>query len=420
MKSRAASLFSSWTLLALLVPTQAAAADACPPVAEYALLETDAAGGVGGTGHTTSPDGGLGGTGRSSDPGGEGGMGGTGIVGTITGFASICVNGLEVHYDNSVPVTENGKPVNTRGLAIGQVVVVDAGNSTRGLEARRIAILHAIDGPVTRPPDSNGRLEVMGARVSMANTQTLNQALQLKAGDWVQVSGHRGADGSVVASRVARTEARSEVSASGRADPDRMQVGGVHVDRTIAGELTVRGTWDGQRILVREARPADGTVWPLRPARVVIETRVRHRDGKMVSTGRADVDAALATRRNQGVDDQLTEGTLIRITGGVDDNGKLRPIRLERALRGDDVRNEGATSKRKNGDNSARTEDDRSDKEARKALEKTDKEQEQRQRNERDVSERKDRNENRDRSDRSDRNQRAERPERVDRSGRDH
>ena len=33
-----------------------------------------------------------------------------GIFGTITGFASVCINGLEVHFDDHVKVTENGDP----------------------------------------------------------------------------------------------------------------------------------------------------------------------------------------------------------------------------------------------------------------------------------------------------------------------
>jgi hypothetical protein len=31
----------------------------------------------------------------------------------ITGFASICVNGVEVHYDANTPVSINGQPAAT-------------------------------------------------------------------------------------------------------------------------------------------------------------------------------------------------------------------------------------------------------------------------------------------------------------------
>ena len=54
--------------------------------------------GIGGTGQMA--DRGFGGTGQVADRG----LGGTGIVGTITGFASVCVNGVEVAFDATAPV----------------------------------------------------------------------------------------------------------------------------------------------------------------------------------------------------------------------------------------------------------------------------------------------------------------------------
>src|SRR6185369_3233583 len=77
-----------------------------------------ASGGIGGTGIRT---GGIGGTGISN-----GGIGGTGIVGVITGFASICVNGVEVHYGADTPVLADGRQAQAGDLAVGQVVAVSA------------------------------------------------------------------------------------------------------------------------------------------------------------------------------------------------------------------------------------------------------------------------------------------------------
>lgn len=131
-------------------------------------------GGVGGTGAPVQQrPGGTGGTGavaegvdgtyfdqRHGDVGGTGtpilrpgGTGGTGIVGTITGFASICVNGMEVHYGKDVPVSENGAPASSGHLAIGQVVAVEAFATQRGLQAGRISILNVFEGPLTALPD---------------------------------------------------------------------------------------------------------------------------------------------------------------------------------------------------------------------------------------------------------------------------
>lgn len=463
---RAAPLLAIWALPILLLSASAGAAEVCAPPIHYEPLAdssgiggtgrtlssdsgiggtghgiggtghgiggtghgADTGSGIGGTGH--SADGGIGGTGRTDEVGSEGGIGGTGIVGTITGFASICVNGLEVHYDEAVPVSENGLPATARGLAIGQVVAVEAGMSQRGLEARRIAVLHALEGPVTRPVDENGRLEVMGAPVSLGRGVVLEQARQLKAGDWVQVSGHPVQDASVMASRIARIEPRAEASASGRADADRQRVGGVAVDRAASGELTVRGTWDGQRLQVRESAPEAGTSWTTRPGRVVIETRVRQRDGATIRTGRDDVDQVLANRGDKGGDDRLTEGTLIRVTAGVGEDGKLRPIRIERGER-ERAEQRGESSKGKDGKDGRSDDDQQSDdrsgkdakdaakdaaketKDAAKAIEKQEKKTERIQKNELEAAERSDRNS------RVDRNERVDRTERSDRSGRD-
>jgi hypothetical protein len=91
-----------------------------------------AEGGIGGTG--ARAEGGIGGTGARAD----GGVGGTGIVGTITGFASVCVNGLEVHYDANTPVTVDGRAAPAGELAIGQVVSAEAEVTQSGLRARGI------------------------------------------------------------------------------------------------------------------------------------------------------------------------------------------------------------------------------------------------------------------------------------------
>ena len=467
---RLVPLLAAWALLLPLVPVKAGGAGVCAPPIHYEPLAA-AHSGIGGTGHAPASDSGIGGTGRSDeagsgiggtgrsaetgsgiggtgqiagadgiggtgrsdDAGSEGGIGGTGIVGTITGFASICVNGLEVHYDDAVPVSENGQPANARGLAVGQVVVVEAGMSQRGLEARRIAVLHALEGPVTRPVDQNGRLEVMGAPVSLGRGVGLEQARQLKAGDWVQVSGHPVQDAGVVASRIARIEPRAEASASGRADAGRLQVGGVAVDRTTNGDLTVRGTWDGQRLQVRDSKPEAGSSWTSRPGRVVIETRVRQRDGDTIRTGRDDVDQALASRSDKSGDDRLSAGTLLRVTARLGDDGKLRPIRIERASReqrgesssGGDDQGKGARSGRSDDDESA---DDRRGKDAKdaardaakdaakeakeaaKAIERQEKKTERALRNELEAVERTERGGRVERNDRTDRN---------DRSGRD-
>ena len=109
-------------------------------------------GGIGGTGAPALLDNlpadsmvgrpGIGGTGAA-----EGGIGGTGLIGVITGFASICVNGVEVHYDTGTPVSADGLPMSLDHLAVGQVVAVQAIGEGDQLSARSISIMRAAVGP---------------------------------------------------------------------------------------------------------------------------------------------------------------------------------------------------------------------------------------------------------------------------------
>ena len=114
--------------------------------------------GVGGTGH--QPQSGVGGTGQKllKGIGGTGqqadGIGGTGqklaVIGVITGFASICVNGEEVHFEDSTSVTVNGEPANTSSLAVGQVVSITADKTPKGWTASSVSTNDAVSGPVTK------------------------------------------------------------------------------------------------------------------------------------------------------------------------------------------------------------------------------------------------------------------------------
>jgi len=399
-------LLAAWALLLSLLSANADANGVCAPPVDYQLLAAnEASGGIGGTGRSADPgDGGIGGTGRGVDAGGDGGIGGTGIVGTITGFASICVNGLEVHYDDAVAVNENGKPGSARGLAIGQLVAVNAGRSARGLEARQIDVIHALEGPVTKVADNRQQIEVMGAGVSLSVPAVREQARTLKVGDWVQVSGHAGADGAVLASRVAPIAARSEASVSGDGSPEQRRVGNVPVDRAENGPRTVRGQWNGTRLEVRESRPQAGREWSGKTQRVVIETRVIGNDGKHARTGRSELDAALSTQEGSAA---LTAGTLIRMSARVDEKGNLHGLRVERATR--DRRDENGRARTDKSDKPDKSEQDRAEREARDARKQQEK-----------VERNLDREQRIERERRDDRNDRPERIDRPDRSGRDH
>lgn len=288
--------------------------------------------GIGGTG---APASGIGGTGAmpgSGEP--AGGIGGTGIVGTITGFASICVNGLEVFYDEATPTTENGQAVDTRRLAIGQVVAIDAAPGERGLMARQVAILHAVAGPVTRA--GAGSLEVMGQPVRFGPQFDAAAVRGLQVGDTVRVSGLRNARGEVVASRVDADRSLAEHSAVGTLEHGRVHgtpVAGALPDG--APEALVRGRWDGQRLVAREvirepARPFAG-----RAEHLVIEARIGEVERGRLRAGGFDVRVADDTRFDRGGAQDLAVDDLVRISGRAEGRNGLRAERIERPLRGE-------------------------------------------------------------------------------------
>ncbi|TWC39025.1 hypothetical protein FBY03_105154 [Pseudomonas sp. SJZ079] len=277
-------------------------------------------GGVGGTG--AADGGGVGGTGAADD----GGMGGTGIVGTITGFASICVNGVEVHFDSEVSLSENGVPASSNQLAIGQVVAVEARTSSRGLEARSIAILHAYEGPITDVASGFASLRVMGQSVRVAPSARVAEGLRI--GESVRVSGLRNARGEVIASRIDRAPNLAQVSAIG-AIARTGDLQGLVLSKPLApsSEVLVSGTWDGRQLNVVQTRSDPGMPFAGRVRNALVEGLVRGQQGDRIEFGgfTAYVDRSTSYSGGQAAD--LTLDQRIRVTGVF---GKGREIRAER------------------------------------------------------------------------------------------
>ena len=380
------------------------AAGACRPAPDYlATASEEAIGGIGGTGRTTQPG-----------EGGDGGIGGTGIVGTVTGFASICVNGVEVHYDEAVPVAENGRPTGTASLAVGQVVAVLAEQGKRGLTAHRIEIVHALEGPVTT--NQPGRFEVMGTSVHPASTSASAVRQAVTAGDWVQVSGHRNESGHWVATHVAKIAPRLEVTVQGSADADGRFAGvRLTADSRVAMGATqlVRGAWETgapdqpPQLRIRNATAAPVVQIIERADHVLIETRVRQiREGK-INGGHPEFDNALTGRT-------LREGELVRIRGHRNAEGRLVTERLERQSRRDEI----DRTPPENGKRDANRERDDLESKTRvskpnEGRDSRESRAEERDRNDHDHPERTQKTE------RTDRNGRNDRPDRIDRRVKD-
>lgn len=206
MKKRKMNWAKTILFLSLLLPALVLAGNPCA---------LDTGGGIGGTGNAQDGIGGtglidlrdgIGGTGRQAKQ--EEGVGDTDIVGVVTGFASICVLGIEVHYDDSTPVLVNGMPGSVDQLGVGQVVSINALAGRNGLVASQITVRHAVVGPLSRIDPVTGQFDVLGQTVQPAANVFRDArgqpaaATDLKPGMTVLVSGLRAPDGRILASRV--------------------------------------------------------------------------------------------------------------------------------------------------------------------------------------------------------------------------
>jgi hypothetical protein len=324
------------SLALALVPGLALAGNPCAlPAVEDGIGGTGHIfGGIGGTGH---PRDGIGGTGLIPNPaqesgiGGTGiqaqGIGGTGIVGIVTGFGSVCVNGLQVHYDEATPVTVNGQPAPAGHLSVGQVVAIAAQPGRNGLRASQIAVQYAVSGPISRIDPANGQLDVLGQTVDLGASRVKGErgqalaAQQLKPGMSIRVSGLRAPDGRILASLVERP-----------AKPVRPQVMGT--PENVAGNTHRIGALI-LRLPPGQSKPtgpviatlsADGTsVVSLQPVsqpkgitRIVMQGVVQQRAGNLVQLEQGPVIRLVqGSQVRNGHRDQLAPGRLVQVTASL-------------------------------------------------------------------------------------------------------
>jgi len=134
----------------------------------------------------------------NSDPDDESGIGGTGIIGAITGFGSIFVNGVEVEIGRGTQLTVDGQRVDDIDFARGDVVEVLAVEQRGGTRAERVQVRHEVIGKVEQVDKANSSFTVLGQTV-IADTQDVSLP---QAGGVVRVSGFRDNTGRVHATRV--------------------------------------------------------------------------------------------------------------------------------------------------------------------------------------------------------------------------
>jgi hypothetical protein len=340
-RQRAAILVASWGLAACGTLADLAAPradlDTCTRTAS-AVNPATLAPGLGGTGApaiaAAREPGGMGGTGQVA----EGGLGGTGIVGVVTGFGSICVNGVKVEYAPDTPVQRDGSPVPQSALAVGQVVALQAMGEGPALKARRIAVLDAAVGPLGAVDVASARFTVMGQVATALVPGDLNG---LQTGQWVRVSGQRLASGEIRATRVqAVPPGPAWVSgALTRVEAGAWWVGDTRVEAGASAlpiglvpgqEVGVQGTWLGgdrigaSAVTIRPTRTALGPV-----GEVVLQGYVHEVQGNEVTLGFETFTLGRALEVMGGRLDALRSGQAVRVRGKWDVQQRLVIDRLE-------------------------------------------------------------------------------------------
>lgn len=247
--------------------------------------------GQGGTGLRPADGDGSGQGGTGLIPGGDGsGSGGTGLMveveGVITGFASICVNGLELHYAPSIPVTLHGQAATPKELAVGLVVRALARGQGDQLAVQRVQVRHLL--VATIQGIDPGELHAQGRTISLSPDAVLPSGLV--PGAKVAVSGFVGTHGHAVATRLDVVPGDTPDSLTGEVTRDargELSVDGVvlegHLPKLVPGD-TVRAEGrfaQGRMYITRVEREA--RVMPV--DRVVIQGSIRHTDKSGLSIG---------------------------------------------------------------------------------------------------------------------------------------
>ncbi len=126
---------------------------------------------------------------------------GIGVIGEITGFGSIFVNGIEAESDDSTIISINGRKVQTHEFEIGEVVEILTRDEQALTNAVLINVRHEVIGPVSEIDRARNRFTILNQNV-LARDLPAN----IEPGAFLAVSGFRDGDGRIHASHIADAE----------------------------------------------------------------------------------------------------------------------------------------------------------------------------------------------------------------------
>lgn len=146
----------------------------------------------------------------------KGGIGGTGIVGTLTDFGSLIVNGLRVEIPADLAVETALGTVSQGQLALGHTLTIEANRPGSNLTAQRVRLVHPVIGQVQSPTPDGKQLVVGGIPIMVEAGAPLDipdHGMVAVSGAWRQTM--------IVASRIEPAQPDPVMGVSGTLRPTR-------------------------------------------------------------------------------------------------------------------------------------------------------------------------------------------------------
>ncbi len=192
----------------------------------------------------------------------EGGIIGTGIVGTITELGSIYVNGVRVIYDDDLKVETAFGKESPALLVPGDTVSIEAVNEGRIFKALSIERYRPIVAPIEAIAEDRRWVQALGIRVAidestkigMRNDSRSLAVEDLPVGAWIAVSG-LWRDEEVVASRIDLVSTRSLASVRGaftETTDGTRRIGGVLIKNLRQSSIKINSIAAVQGIIERD------------------------------------------------------------------------------------------------------------------------------------------------------------------------
>ncbi|MCF6254049.1 MAG: DUF5666 domain-containing protein [Thiomicrorhabdus sp.] len=173
-----------WFLvIGILLMMTACQSNTSHQTAQTAHLMNDNGSGFGGTGHSSS------------------GFGGTGIIGTITEFGSIWVNGIEIEYGDLTVITSDLQEKDR--LKLGQQVILETLPREDKTLTKAIHIYYPLAGKITEVMEEQLVIDEQ-YRIQISSKTHFDSNLMLKKGTFVSINGHQINQDTWAATRINR------------------------------------------------------------------------------------------------------------------------------------------------------------------------------------------------------------------------